>query len=335
MNLRLTQHFHPMVSPTLCRSSIRGTRIGLTIIELIVAIAVIGLLLSLLLPAVQSARGSARRMQCASNLKQLGVAIANYESVYGMYPFGLIHKYQLLPFIDRAAVYDSIPAMDRQNPFVRWEPVREVVIPLYLCVSDPEEARSTESFSATNYAACFGSGTQKYGFNGMFNLSRNLPPYLGGPVRAADVLDGLSNTAAMSEILHSSAAAEKHRMRVNWQLPTSMQRPDQLEDFANTCESIPLDPASLGWRISALRGTPWWDGHPLIGMYNHILPPNRASCANGGNLHLGAGTASSFHGAGVNLLYGDGRVEFMSNSVDRHVWREMGSRVASNLGMTP
>ena len=310
------------------------SRRGISLVEVLVAIGIIGVLIAITLPAVQWARESARRMQCASNLKQLGLAITNYESEYGMYPFGLIHKYQLLPFVDQTAAYNAIPAMDRQNPFARWETVRDLVVPMYVCSSDSEPARSSGGFAATNYAACFGTGVQKYGFNGMFNLSRTLSRYLGGPVRAADVEDGLSNTVAMSEILHSSVGTEKHRMRVNWRLPTSLTDPDQLEEFANVCDSIPSEPTAYGWQGSASRGLPWWDGLPLTGMYNHILPPNRPSCENG-NVHLGAATASSLHQAGVNVLYGDGRVEFTANAIDQNVWRAMGSRVASNLGTTP
>ncbi len=312
------------------------SRRGISLIEVLVAIGIVGLLIAITLPAVQWSRESARRLQCASHLKQLGLAITNYESDYGMYPHGLVHKYQILPYIDQATVYNSIPALDRRNPYARWIPIREVIIPLYLCPTDPEPARSfgADSYAATSYAACFGSGGQKYGFNGMFNLGRNMPPYLGGPVRAADVVNGLSNTVAMSEILHSSVGTVKERMRVNWELAEPMQGPDQLDAFADVCDSIPPSPADYGWQGLSHRGSPWWNGVNGIGMYNHILTPNRPSCVNG-NEHLGAATASSLHQLGVNTLFGDGHVAFTPNAIDREVWRKMGSRVNSNLGTMP
>ena len=120
-------------------------RTGFTLVELLVVIAIIGVLVALLLPAVQSAREAARRMQCKNNLKQVGLALHSYHTAHGVLPFGSDYANGnrstwamfILPYIERQAHYDlfdhSLPLVHADNT-----PACETIVPTYLCPSDSQ-----------------------------------------------------------------------------------------------------------------------------------------------------------------------------------------------------
>lgn len=148
--------------------SISRRTCAFTLIELLVVIAIIAVLMALLLPAVQLAREAARRTQCKNNLKQLGLAIMNYESTHSLFPpgaegFPLVwspHAH-LLPFLDQASLLNLInmglaptdPANDAKTM---------TVIPSFLCPSDSGSIPSN-LYGSTNYGFNTGSGTVNYG----------------------------------------------------------------------------------------------------------------------------------------------------------------------------
>ncbi len=312
------------------------TRAGLTLIEVLVVIAIISVLVSFLMPAVQLAREAARRTQCVNNLKQLGLALHNYESTYGVLPAGSDHKFALLPSLGLESLH-SKRNVAAWGTAAEWDELDTVLIPVFVCPSDPESPRLGDAATqvvATNYVACSGTGIQRDGFNGMFNLGRDYGPNMpGGYVRLADVTDGLSNTSAMSEILHAVSRDGVHcsdRLRAVWNLPQSLNAPQQLDAFADACDSLPPQPANYGYVGYFHKGCPWYDGDSGVGMYNHILTPNRPSCFDSGAVQYGAYTATSMHRGGVNVLYGDGHVKFVSESIDRAVWRGWGSRAGGD-----
>lgn len=311
-------------------------RRGFSIVELLVAMGIIGVLSAIILPAVMGAREAGRRMQCKNHLKQIGTALANYESQYGTLPMGGIWRYELLPYIDQLPIYRSLN-LDGATPDEVWGKVEREIVTLFLCPSDPMPAQHSgyEKITAgSNYHACFGTGVSKHGWNGMF---RRIPPpdfdsgTGTGYIRLADVTDGLSNTVAASECLRASGSwSSLERLRVIWQLPDHRYLATEYEALANACDSVPIDATSYGYRGDPLsRGYPWYNGDCGIGIYNHILTPNRPTCWNGTHVSTGVYTAASSHRGGVNCLWGDGRVTFESESIDRGVWRNLASRAES------
>jgi prepilin-type N-terminal cleavage/methylation domain-containing protein len=155
----------------------RFLRTGFTLVELLVVIAIIGILVALLLPAIQAAREAARRNSCSNNLKQLGVALQNYHDTYQRFPpvavFGKFggpgrappsvpspaynHTWclMILPFMEQQALYDSVD----KNLRVWDQPIRSTVVPAFLCPSDAgfgEDPNQTHGIAVTHYVASEG-----------------------------------------------------------------------------------------------------------------------------------------------------------------------------------
>lgn len=301
----------------------RSLRSGLTLVELLIVIAIIGLLIGLLIPAVQAAREVARRMRCSSNLRQIGLAISNYESLHKVLPPGSTQGRSLfvtlLPYVEQND-------LARECEVGGVESLKGKVISLFVCPSDSAPKVIANGAAGTNYAGCSGSwSNDEYRFNGMFRTLEDMPHYGGGPISMADVSDGQSQTAMVSEILR--AVGSPLRLRTNWQLP-SYYEAGAIEDFAAACRGLPASPFTEGWLGDEwTRGTPWYDGgHFACTYYNHVLPPNQPSCLNQTIVLSAASTSSSGHARGVLLLYGDGHVEFVSDAVDLILWRKLGRR---------
>jgi prepilin-type N-terminal cleavage/methylation domain-containing protein/prepilin-type processing-associated H-X9-DG protein len=298
-------------------------RKAFTVIELLVCVAVVGLLMAILIPAVMMARESARRMQCQNNLRQLGLAILNYESQSGMLPHGLLIRFTLLPYLDMQSVhslYDPAPPPEIFEGSFRK--MKDLSLPIYLCPSDPAKNINDEG-AAANYVACFGSGWPIGGADGAFGVwGYSNSGITVGPVRLADISDGTSNVPAMSEMLYYTFP--RTRLRSTWITPWKYSL-TETEAFQNICETIPADPGAYGWNDGSFRGIPWYRGG-FAGSYNHLLPPNRPSCTNQGALAYGIFPATSMHPGGVHVLFVDGHIHFESESVDRKLWQHIGSR---------
>lgn len=309
-------------------------RRGFTLIELLVVIVVVALLLAISLPAVQQAREVSRRLQCKSNLRQLGLACANYESLHGMYPPGATSRgfswlVCILPHLDQQPVYDAI---DFSRLPSRQVSINKLVLPGTVCASDGRAGAPNDNSTASiSYAGNSGTGIQAAGFNGMFRHTNPIDPYPGGPIRARDVIDGASQTALLSEILPGDGT--EHWLRVEWYLDLERSGPDQLDQFVQSCgDETPRRDAAGNWYGDLWsRGRVWTQGDSGATWYNHVLTPMLPSCFNGSAVQTGAYTAASLHAGGVNVVFVDGHVEFVSTSIDRSIYRDYGSRVDRDL----
>lgn len=298
-------------------------RTGVTLVEVLTVLGIIGMMAALLLPAVQYARNRSRSVACSSNLRQLGIAIAAYESQHLMLPPGSSSRNNvfvaLLPFLERS----DLAELADYNSDEGSTALNAVVVPVLICPADA----ATVKWAGTNYAACSGQWLFDTGlrFNGMFGTWDDSTSFDSGPVRSADVTDGLANTAALAEILRSNATYD--RLRVIWEMPKDYDS-GELDAFCAACGGLPAHPRSMGWKGSHYgRGVPWHRGGDFSStFYNHALPPNEPTCLNRNHVPSALSPASSQHGGGVFVLFGDGHVAFVSQYVDVVPWRQMGGR---------
>lgn len=301
---------------------------GFTLIELLVVIAIIAILIALLLPAVQNAREAARRSQCKNNLKQIGLALHNYESSTKVFPPGQLgfpmvfsaHA-QLLAFTDqdslRKLINYNLPPLSFGNPAWTYNEnnAAKVRIPLFLCPSDAGQVPG-QIFGSINYPACMGSGTVNNGSHATTDADGVI--YARSSTRFADIRDGTSSTVAFSESLlgdGTNAAPPSAQERQRRSVQLSLGTPTTLAACA----------AGTTW--SGIRGSKWINGHLADTIYNHFYPPNADTpdCNNG--YHNFALTAArSSHLGGVHVLMCDGSVKFVSNSIELAIWRGISTR---------
>ena len=327
-------------------------RKGFSLIELLVVIAIIGILVGLLLPAVQAAREAARRAWCTNNLRQLGLALHNYHSVYNCFPgLGVASatsfsvQAKLLPFVEQSNLQSLIDF--RQPLYVSYgrgvttlNPAQQAAastpVPLLRCPSDGAEELYEENpgtlVAGGNYVVCTGSGTNYYydirfPTDGVF--------YYGSNTALRDLLDGSSNTMVISETLLGSRQhvtgvihSQNARARLMCRLATSLKQPPPgLAGFFNPdLESITANCN----RWNGNRGFGWIAGRTISTTYSAYLNPN-ARATDAVAHGIGFIGARSLHPGGVNVLFADGSVRFIRENVSSNVWRAFSTRAGGEV----
>jgi len=183
---------------------------GFTLVELLVVITIVGVLIAILLPAVQSAREAARRISCSSNLHQISVGLQNYHAACGLFPPGGIEptfrvssgrQYAwsafLLPYIEQQSLWEKI---DFSQPYYAPVngPAAATVISTYLCPSTPRISQQVDGFGATDYGGLYGEAIPPHPTDGSWYAENGVMIY-DRAFSIAEITDGTSNTLVIAE----------------------------------------------------------------------------------------------------------------------------------------
>lgn len=318
-------------------------------------IAIIGVLVGLLLPAVQQAREAARRMSCGNNLKQIGLAVHNFESTFGHLPQGWHDppgpatngwsaQARLLPYLEQVALAGVIDFDQNYGNVlitVQGEPtkVASFRVPTYLCPSEPGDRMRYDSDGnpyhyPLNYAYnagiwfVYNPARQQVG-EGMFTANQS--------TRFRDCLDGLSNTVAFAEVKAWTPYFREAGLPDDLSMPGSAQQ---------VC--------GLGGDFKSNSGhTEWVDGRVHQAGYTATFAPNtKVICDVSGTAYdvdwtnqreglsqtdrtYAAVTARSHHVGGVNVQLLDGSVRYVSESIDLQNWRALSTRAGGEVSSIP
>ncbi len=328
------------------------TRRGFTLIELLVVIAIIAVLIALLLPAVQAAREAARRTQCVNNLKQIGLAVNNYETSVGALPMtlamsgigntvfydtGWSAQARILPFLEGNTLFNAA-----NIGIFKEDPGNSTVVMLtvaaFICPSEINPKPYTHDYGVsgvTNYGFCGGDWFVWGGFGALQNRQGFGP---NRSRRLAEFADGLSNTLFASEVkAHQTASNCRFTTLPTVNDPNNI--PSPLADPFTVAPEY--DNGGCITQNQAEFHTEWSDGHVHTGGFTTAWPPNKAIVGrmtylgldldlNGMNEENGGPTfaainARSAHPGGVNALFGDGSVRFVKNTINGLTWRALGT----------
>jgi prepilin-type N-terminal cleavage/methylation domain-containing protein/prepilin-type processing-associated H-X9-DG protein len=296
---------------------------GFTLVELLVVIAIIGVLVALLLPAVQAAREAARRMSCSNNLKQLGLAMHNYHDALGSFPFGFsdleaLWTAPILPYIEQQPLHSTL--IFQESGVGNWNSgsantvACATPVGMFRCPSMPIPMFLTNE-GITNrvpvsYRGCAGSNVysddrstlptgipagaralEEINLNGMF--------WGNSAIRLADVMDGTSNTIMIGE-----SRTE----------PTYVKDGQGMDFWQFGC------PQSGGWVSGGLGGTEYSEG---LGSTGPKINSRKDPTVPGVIMEMSFG---SYHPGGAMFVLADGSVRFIAETVNLPIYQAAGSR---------
>jgi prepilin-type N-terminal cleavage/methylation domain-containing protein len=291
---------------------------GFTLVELLVVIAIMGIMMGMMLPAVQACREAARRAACLNNLTQLGVALQNFESAQGHLPSGVIDKagpirnvaegqhvswlVQLLPYIDEKTTHQHVDlaagAYDRKNA-----PVRAIHLALLMCPSDP--GASQQAVGTSSYAGCHND------VEAPIDADNHGVFFLNSRIAAKDITDGPSHTILAGEKLTGSTD-------LGWMSGTRAT-------LRNTGTPLGMTPAEDDPEPPAAT-----DGDENGGE-NFDVPPPSEPVMPAAVDELYVGGFGSCHAGLVHFLFGDGAVRSISTDIDPPVLQQLGHRADGKL----
>jgi prepilin-type N-terminal cleavage/methylation domain-containing protein/prepilin-type processing-associated H-X9-DG protein len=311
-------------------------RSGFTLIELLVVIAIIAILIGLLVPAVQKVREAAQRSTCLNNLHQIGIGAHNYHSQNKKFPAGVTGT----PSYSTALIL-LLPYLEQANKFAQFNfnvnmtdatngPARTQDVSVYLCPSDPSDGAYTETIGGvteragrTNYLASLGANASwdnKDGTTGgVF--------YRNSTTRITDIKDGSSNTSMYAEVKRGSYPNHGPLDVMAVDYNTWDQSPANDLTPLPDC-NVQQSTAYTYTGLQYYRGSVTWTA-----LYTHTLPPNYAGkdCVRSVGLNHGHLAARSYHLGGVHVLFADGSVRFISDSITPACWRALGTRAGGDL----
>ncbi|RPI87404.1 MAG: DUF1559 domain-containing protein [Planctomycetaceae bacterium] len=328
----------------------RFRRSGFTLIELLVVIAIIGILVSLLLPAVQQAREAARKTQCKNNLRQIGLALHNYHDAFNLFPptfcvgpgdggeWSLPAR--ILPFVEQGTIFNSIDFSRDYNQKSADFPfgIRAMRVAILQCPSDPNFRQRTNSAGEPeHYPLCY---TANMGTWRIFDpVTGRIGDGSFGPNGATgsrDIVDGMSNTLCFSEV----QAFTPYARNASAPLADNVSPPASLDEF---CAYVA---GASQFQIDSGH-TEWADGRAHHGGFTTTFGPNaKTLCVNGPNglqnvdytsqreespegttnRTYAAVTSRSHHTGLVHSLLMDGSVRTVSENINLATWRALGTR---------
>lgn len=300
-------------------------RSGFTLVELLVVIAIIGILVGLLLPAVQAAREAARRMQCSNNLKQIGLALHNYESTYKKFPTGNVVRIdvvpprgdgwtwhsRILPYLEQTALYNRVSRVIGTDAGTR-ESAEQVLagrttkLSFFQCPTHPDGGIQNPGkfgYQLSTYNGVCGTTTFNndqldeasdigYRANGIF--------FMNSRIGFSDITDGTSNTFIVAEV-QDDLRGEPNSNR----MPGS----DRKYNFANGSDGNP--PTDIS--------------EHLVGMETDD-PINANTRDANGFFNNDGEYAGSYHTGGAQFVLSDGSVRFVSQNINMTIYRALATR---------
>jgi prepilin-type N-terminal cleavage/methylation domain-containing protein/prepilin-type processing-associated H-X9-DG protein len=329
------------------KNKVYGYRNAFTLIELLVVVSILAVLISLLLPAVQSAREAARRAQCINNLKQIGLALANYETTNSALP-----PTNVLSGIGNGAavIENGWSALARIAPYIEQENLFNLInfnvkysnaqnttviglkIAAFNCPSEKDPSPANPIYGVSNYAVNMGDWFIWGGYgpnsvnavpqrknNGVFGINYS--------TTLQSIFDGTSNTIAVSEGTNKKLTYRCGSNSGGW--PATYIAPDQnqlLQIAQNSCTKV-KDPGHSRWA----NGNCYYGGLTFGLTPNTTSPDLVTQDENDGSPTFAILTANSYHPGGVNAVFIDGSVKFIKNSVSSQTWRALGSPAGNEV----